>query len=124
MKQTTRWIQNPLPPYNLVPRDVYVRPKEVQYAIFGDIETFQSPVDGSIITGRRALEQHNIRNNVVNAAEFSVEYCTQKAAERAAPPSRREVQQRREAINETINHLQRNPHLRPRVQQAEYNHND
>jgi hypothetical protein len=121
---TRRWIQNPLPPYNLIPRDEYVRPKELRHAIFGDIDSFVSPVDGSVITGRKALEEHNRKHGVVNAAEFSVEYCEQKAKERNAPPTRREVQKRREHINEVINTLERNPNLRPRIQEAEYDHRE
>jgi hypothetical protein len=39
-------------------------------AIHGDIKSFVSPVDGSVITGRKQLRLHNERNNVVNSAEF------------------------------------------------------
>jgi len=35
-----------------------------------DIEPFKSPVDGSIVTGRRSLREHNKRNDVTNAADF------------------------------------------------------
>ncbi len=39
-------------------------------AVHGDIESFVSPVDGSVISDRKQLREHNIRNNVVNTAEF------------------------------------------------------
>ncbi len=32
----------------------------------GNFDAFKSPVDGSIITGHRALEEHNKRNQVAN----------------------------------------------------------
>ncbi len=35
-----------------------------------DIEPFKSPVDGSVIIGRKSLREHNARNNVTNAADF------------------------------------------------------
>jgi hypothetical protein len=35
-----------------------------------DIEPFKSPVDGTIVSGRRSLREHNLRNNVTNAADF------------------------------------------------------
>lgn len=39
-------------------------------AIHGDIQSFVSPVDGSVISDRKALREHNKRNNVVNYHEF------------------------------------------------------
>ena len=120
-----RWIQNPLPPYNLVPRNEYVRPKDFQHTIFGDIQSFVSPVDGSIITGRKGLEEHNRRNYVVNSAEFSPEYCERVQKERKNEGNTtRESFKRKEEINEIINHLTRNPNARPSIQQAEYDYRD
>ena len=49
----------------------------------GDIESFVSPVDGSVISDRRQLREHNKRNNVVNADEFTPEFYAGKAKERA-----------------------------------------
>lgn len=51
--------------------------------IRGDIEAFVSPVDGTVVGGRRQLRDHNRRNDVVNSQEFSPEFYAQKAAERA-----------------------------------------
>jgi hypothetical protein len=51
-------------------------------AIHGDIQSFVSPVDGSVISDRKQLREHNKRNNVVNAGEFSDEYYAGKAKER------------------------------------------
>lgn len=40
------------------------------HQVIKDIEPFKSPVDGSIIVGRRSLREHNKRNNVTNVADF------------------------------------------------------
>lgn len=61
------------------------------YYIQPDIEPFVSPVDGRVITGRRALEAHNKRHNVTNVADFSDEWretTRQRNAERAARVAR------------------------------------
>jgi hypothetical protein len=47
-----------------------------------DIPDFVSPVDGSIVHGRKSLREHNKRNNVTNAADYTNEW-KKKAAERA-----------------------------------------
>lgn len=39
-----------------------------------DIEPFKSPVDGSIVSGRAALREHNRRNNVTNTADYKNEW--------------------------------------------------
>lgn len=42
--------------------------------IMPDIADFVSPVDGSIVHGRRSLREHNKRNNVTNAADYKNEW--------------------------------------------------
>lgn len=42
--------------------------------IMPDIEPFVSPIDGKVISGRRALAEHNKRHNVTNAADFTNEW--------------------------------------------------
>lgn len=37
----------------------------------GDLEPFVSPIDGSVITGRAALREHNKRHNVTNVADYN-----------------------------------------------------
>ena len=95
----------------LIPIDEAARRRDCSATVMGDIESFVSPVDGSVISDRRQLREHNKRNNVVNAAEFSDEFYAKKAAERAdfyqGKHSRAEKQRRGEEINEIINHLER-----------------
>lgn len=47
-----------------------------------DIEPFVSTIDGTVITGRAALREHNKRHDVTNAADYKNEWA-QKAKERA-----------------------------------------
>jgi hypothetical protein len=74
--------------------------------IGGDIESFVSPIDGSVISDRKQLREHNKKHNVVNAAEFTPEFYAGKAKERAdfyeGRTSRAETQERKEAIYETM----------------------
>lgn len=61
-----------------------------------DIAPFRSPVDGSIITGRASLREHNLRNGVVQTEELK------GLPTRLANPeyklSKQEVRERREYI--------------------------
>ena len=99
------WIQNPLPPYNLIPRNEYVRPKEIQHSIFGDIESFVSPIDGTVITGRKGYDEHCRKHNVINSAEFDGQW-SEAAKKRAAfydgQRSKKETLARKQEIYETI----------------------
>ncbi|RLA29191.1 MAG: hypothetical protein DRR15_16515 [Gammaproteobacteria bacterium] len=95
----------------LIPVDEAAK-KYAGHYIQGDIETFVSPVDGSVISDRKQLEDHNRRNNVVNAAEFSPEYYASKAKERArfyeGEHTRRESHARKSEIYEIIMRAERN----------------
>ena len=64
-----RWIQHPIT-NKLVPANEYVRPKEAGHYVHGDIQAFVSPVDGTVISDRKKLRDHNIRNNVVHADDM------------------------------------------------------
>ena len=76
-------------------------------AIHGDIQAFVSPVDGTIISDRKQLREHNTRNGVVNSAEFSQGWLDKKARERQdffdGKLSKEEHRARKEDLNERIN---------------------
>tara|TARA_R110002020_G_scaffold117582_13_gene268888 strand:- start:593 stop:943 length:351 start_codon:yes stop_codon:yes gene_type:complete len=80
-------------------------------AVHGDISAFVSPIDGTVISDRKQLREHNKRNGVVAASEFSMGYYEDKAKERArlytGEKTRAEKQRRGEEINNIINHLER-----------------
>ena len=67
----------------LIPIDEAARRRDCSATVMGDIESFVSPVDGSVISDRRQLREHNKRNNVVSADEFTPEFYARKAKERA-----------------------------------------
>jgi len=80
--------------------------------IHGVFDSFVSSVDGTVIHTARQLREHNIRNNVVNAGEFSAEWLAEKAKERAdhyeGRSSRAEELARKQAIYEIITRAERN----------------
>jgi len=83
-------------------------------AIHGDIQSFVSPIDGTVISDRRQYDEHCKRHNVVPAQEFSPEFYERKAKERARFYSetdgrtRQQVQRDREQIHEIIVRQERN----------------
>jgi hypothetical protein len=97
-----RFIQHPIT-NKLIPAEEYERPSYQSHSIHGDISSFVSPVDGSIITDRKGLREHNRKNGVVNVSEFSKEHYEQKAKERAnAGNSREEIFSRKQSIYNSI----------------------
>ena len=65
-----------------IPIDAAARNREALSAIHGDIQPFVSPVDGTVISDRKQLREHNKRNNVVNTQEFGTEHWEIKRKER------------------------------------------
>lgn len=53
-----------------IPADEFVPELQHGLTIIPDLQPFKSSVDGSIISGRAALREHNLRNNVVNTADL------------------------------------------------------
>jgi len=74
--------------------------------IVRDIEPFVSPVDNTLIRNHRELEEHNRRNNVVSASEFSPEYLSAARKKRAdffaGKRSAKENLARKQELYETI----------------------
>jgi len=81
-------------------------------AVHGDIQSFVSPIDGTVISDRKQLREHNKRHNVVNTQEFGTEHWERKAKERAdlyeGRRSTQQVQRDREQIHEIIMRHERN----------------
>jgi hypothetical protein len=89
-----------------IPIDESARREGVLGGIHGDIESFVSPVDGSIISDRKQLREHNKRNNVVNSDEFGTQHWDEKRKERdrfyTGQHTRAESLVRKQEIYETI----------------------
>ena len=56
--------------------------KQSGHAVHGDIDSFVSPIDGTVITDRKQYREHMERHGVVPAAEFTPEFYAEKAKER------------------------------------------
>ena len=80
-------------------------------AIHGPIEPFVSPVDGSVISDRRQLREHNKRHGVVNLHEFGTDHWDNKRKERerfyTGKHTKEESLARKREIYEIINHHER-----------------
>ena len=72
----------------------------------GDIEAFQSPIDGSIIRSRKALEDHCRKHGVVQSQEFTPEFYEKKARERNKPLTTAEKFARKQEIWEVWNRVE------------------
>ena len=110
-----RWVQRwneESGKYELIPRDEAAVRFGGGTAVHGDIESFVSPIDGSVITDRKQLREHNKRHNVVNQAEFNPEYLEKKKKERErlynGEHTPQEKLARKQEIWETIHRLERN----------------
>jgi hypothetical protein len=78
------------------------------------MEAFISPVDGSLVRNKREYDDHNRRNGVVNAAEFTPEFYAEKAESRArhhnGEYTKAESHARKSEIYETMQRMERNGH--------------
>jgi hypothetical protein len=69
----------------LIPKEEYYGDNSrnpQQGYILPDIEPFVSSVDGSVVSSRSVLREHNRKHDVVQYAEFSPEYIEKKVQER------------------------------------------
>lgn len=89
------WVQDPKTG-KLVPKDEYVRDQDPTLYIIGDVDSFKSPIDGTVITDRAQLRRHMREHGVTDARDYSPDYYRTKARERKAslngttPAARRE----------------------------------
>ena len=95
----------------LIPIDEAAARRDAGVAIHGPIEPFVSPVDGSVISDRKQLREHNRRHNVVQTQEFNPEFLERKRAERerlySGEHTKAEKLARRQEIYEAITRAER-----------------
>jgi hypothetical protein len=72
-------------------------------AVRREISAFKSPIDGSVITTRRELANHNKRHGVTNVSDYSEGYIKNRAHERVDKGNRHLKETRRVDINQAIN---------------------
>jgi hypothetical protein len=68
------WIVNPNPPYNLIPKEEYVRPTKEVHTIMPDFADFVSPIDGTVIKGRKGYREHCKLHNVTGTGDFKEQW--------------------------------------------------
>jgi hypothetical protein len=71
-----------------------------------DIEAFVSPVDGTVVTGRASLREHNERNGVTNIGDYEAGHFEKRGKEMKAEATGQTAeakQERCELIDKTLN---------------------
>lgn len=99
------WVQNPNPPYNLIPKEEYHQDVSIGLYIHGDIESFESPIDKSIISDRGQLRKHMKEHGVTNSADYPADYMKKRSQERNAEmfgDTSQATAERRELLNQEL----------------------
>ena len=103
------WIQHPVTG-KLIPKEEYQRPENNAPFIQGDLQTFVSPIDGSVISDRRRLREHNLRHGVTDSRDYSDAWYEKKKHERAAiinGENKKSKSERIDDIQRAISQLER-----------------
>jgi len=84
---TKSWIQVD---GKLIPKEEYQgdNTRNQSSHIMPDIEPFVSPVDGTTISSRPHLREHNRKHGVTNSADYPKEYVAKRGKERLANQAR------------------------------------
>lgn len=97
-----RYVQDP-ETGKLVPASEY-RTNEVQAAyVIGDLESFKSPIDGTLITDRAQLRHHHKKHGTTDSRDYSQEYYNKAEVRRDNDLNGKGARARAERI-ETIQH--------------------
>lgn len=80
------WVQDPKTG-KLIPKEEYQREGSNSPYIQGDIESFVSPIDGSVISDRGQLRRHMSEHGVTNSHDYSPAFLAKRAAVREAEAS-------------------------------------
>lgn len=73
------WIQD-RKTGKLVPKEEYVRQESQSAYVMGDLESFVSPIDGTVISDRGHLRAHNKRHGVTNMADYGNDWIANRKA--------------------------------------------
>lgn len=95
------WIQNPNPPYDLIPAEEYRPPEEKgRLYVIPDYPDFVSPIDGKVVKGRKGYREHCKEHNVTNASDYSQEWKDNAKRRKELFTSKKAKQERIEALKE------------------------
>lgn len=88
----------------LVPRETLApTPRPNAPMVMKGHEPFKSPIDGSIISTRQQLADHNKKHGVTNVSDYSPGYIEKKARERVNAGEKMIKETRRSDIYDAIN---------------------
>lgn len=108
-----RWrqVKQPDGSHKMVPVDEAAAKRD-GVSLHTAFEPFKSPIDGTIISDRKAYREHCQKHNVVPTAEFSDEFLARKRKERErlykGEHTTAETFARKQEIYETIMRAERN----------------
>jgi len=89
----------------LVPKEEYQTPDRRGAAVHGDIESFVSPIDGTVIDDRGKLRRHNAKHGVTDSRDYGKDYLdnAQKKREADMRGTTREAKRERvQLIDQTL----------------------
>lgn len=98
------WVQDP-ETGKLIPKEEWYGGRSSAPAVYGDIEEFVSPVDGSRITSRSHLRTHNAKHGVTDSRDYSHEFMLSRSHKRIAEMTGQTTaakQERRELIRREL----------------------
>ena len=75
------WVQDPKTG-KLIPKEEYQREGTNSPYIQGDIASFVSPIDGSVITDRGQLRRHMAEHGVTNSQDYSTPFLLDRSKKR------------------------------------------
>lgn len=84
---------------HLVSRETFKRPENDTPAIHGDIEAFVSPIDQTVVSGRKQLRQHMRDNGVTDSRDYSQDHYDKHATQRKQALNGELPEQRRERLD-------------------------
>lgn len=91
------WVQDPLSG-KLIPKEEYRRGADYGHYIQGDIDSFVSPIDGSVISDRAQLRRHNAQHGVTDKRDYSEQFVQDRAKRRVAEAKGQTPQARTERL--------------------------
>lgn len=92
------WICNPNPPYNLIPAEEYQREEKATYHIMPDMPDFVSPIDRTVVKGRKGYREHCKRHGVTNSSDFTETWKQAQKDRKNLFSSKEQKRERAEAI--------------------------
>lgn len=100
--QKGRYIQDPIT-HKLIPAAKYQAQEEGANApvVHGDMDSFVSPIDGTLIDDRGKLRRHNAAHGVTNSADYSPEYL-KRQRDKNGPTNREAKQERVNALKKAM----------------------